>query len=247
MHLHDLYNGKGYPDMVRDWLIWLHSSSARYEGYRGEICFLRGNVSYIYDPQTGERRQSGDFQNRARNANDPDFFKGEVVFPDTAIFVPVISAFYSVGERYAGATLASVRECQQLCRRDIDEGGDYWCTLQRKGCHPIDLRQSVARVESSPFLMTVPEDSELRERFEIPIEAGTYETFCVARALIIKGLAIEGEYRLRFGGYGWGTYRSDSAVDFIVSNEGRRSLETTRPQHPSRVPQRPELLSFDLP
>lgn len=226
MRSEEVYKGMTFSQLLREWLVWLYSNSPSYDGYREEICFLRGNVSYAYDPVTGERKQSDLFQDRARSNVDPDVFKGEVIFPDTGIFVPVISAFYSVGERYYGTTLDTLRSCQNLCRRDIDEGGNYWCSIHKKGCPTaVDLQNEVVRVESPSFQVSVSQDSLLRERFEMPIEPGTYETFCVARVLFIKGLDDDGsEYRLRFGGYGRGNYISDSVVDFVVSSDGRRVL-----------------------
>lgn len=225
MKSEDVYKGMTFSQLLREWLVWLYSNSPSYDGYREEICFLRGNVSYVYDPETGERKQSDLFQDRARSNDDPDVFRGEVIFPDTGIFVPVISAFYSVGERYYGTTLDTLRDCQNLCRRDIDEGGNYWCTIHKKGCQTaVDLREKVVRIESPSFQVSVSQDSLLRERFEMPIEPGTYETFSVARVLFLKGLDGESEYRLRFGGFGRGNYLSDSVVDFVVSSDGRRVL-----------------------
>jgi hypothetical protein len=231
MKENEVYNGMTYSQLLREWLVWLYSSSPSYEGYRGEICFLSGNVSFVYDPKTGRRSQADKYQNKARFKNDPTFFKGDVVFPDTGIFIPVMSAFYSVGETYYGRKLETLRDCQNVCRRDIDEGGDYWCTVQRKGCDPTDLSANVIRIESPSVYITVTEDSLLRDRFEMPIDPGTYETYCVANVLMIKGLpyfakADENlsEYRVHYGGYGRGNYVSNSYVDFIVSSDGRRSL-----------------------
>lgn len=255
-----VFRGMTYSQFLREWLIWLFSSSPSYEGYRDEICFLTGNISYAYNPDTGERKQVEKAQNRARMQDSDDFsdtfFRGEVVFPDTAIFFPVISAFYSVGEKYYGKTLDTLRDCQNVCRRDIDEGGRYWCTIKKKEGDEIDLEKQVVPVESPSVQITVTEDSLLKDRFEMPIAPGTYETFCVAKVLMIKGLPIGdtdndmSEYRLHYGGYGRGAYVSDSYVDIIVSSEGRRALgsqklEERRAKLDLNVPKAPKgLLKF---
>jgi hypothetical protein len=215
-----LFRGMTYSALLREWLIWLHSDSPTYNGYTREICYLHGNLSYVYDRETGLRKRADKFQNRARSRSEDDpveIFRGDIIFDNTPIFVPAKSSFYSVGETYYqdGKKLETIADCQFICRRDFQEGGPTWLTLQKKGCDPVNLSKLLCDVESPSFLMTVTENSPLRERLEMPIEPGTYDTFTTARAALIKSLPA-GEYRLHFGGYGRGAYFSDTVHDFIV-------------------------------
>lgn len=216
----ELFNGLSYADIYREWLIWLHSDSPYYRGYRGEICFLHGNISYFTDTNTNFRKQRDPFQNRARDEED-GIFRGDKIFSDTAIFVPIITSHYSVHETppYDGTTLESIADCLFICRRDMHEGGPMWLTIQKKGCDdPIDLLENACYVESPSFKMTVTKDSPLRNYFEMPIEPGEYDTVTTGYVAMIKNLPA-GEYRLRYGGIGrGGGYSTDSIHDFIVKS-----------------------------
>jgi len=211
----ELFNGMSYSDLLREWLIWLHSDSPTYTGYRGEICYLHGNISYYYDSQTNYRKQADTFENRARNVKDK-IFRGDRIFSDTPIFVPIITAFYSVGETlaYEGRPLESIADCFYVCRRDIHEGGPMWFTIQKKGCPEIDLRNTACYVESA-FKMTVTKNSALKDYFEMPIAPNEYNTVTTGYVVLIRGLP-KGEYRLRHGGVGRRAYSSDAVHDFIV-------------------------------
>ena len=222
-----IFRGMTYGDYLREWVAWLHAEEPFYRGYRSEICYLRGNVSYYYDKDTGIRKQAEEFNNNARNKKDK-IFRGAVVWTDTAIFVPVMAAFYSVGERvgYRGGLLQSVAECQSICRTDINQGGARWCTLEKKGLPKdckLDLKDKVFYYEAPSFKLTVTENSPLREHFEQPIEPGTYDTFTSAYAIMINtsntSYLPAGEYRLRYGGFGRGSYSDDSVQDFIVQSD----------------------------
>ncbi len=211
------FRGMTYGDFLREWLMWLHSSSPIFRGNRHEICYVHGNLSYIYDRETGIRKQAEPFQNRARSRN---IFRGDVIFDDTPIFVPARSSFYSVGEVYYqdNRKLESIADCQYICRRDLNEGGPSWCRVQKIEGDKVkdtNLDQKLCYVETPSFEMTVTQNSPLREHLEMPIKPGTYPTFTAANALMIKSLS-EGKYRLQYGGYGRGNYFSDSMYDFIV-------------------------------
>lgn len=224
-----IFQGLSYGDYVREWFVWLHSDSPFFRGYRGEICYLHGNVSYYYERDTGVRKQAEPFQNSGRDVKT-NVFRGTVIWTTTPIFVPVMAAFYSVGERdpYHGGTLQSIADCQFVCRRDILEGGGIWCTLEKKGavdgngkpCVPIDLSTSVFYYESPSFNLTVTENSPLREHFEIPIQPGSYDSFAAVRAVMLNTSNVDyipdGVYRMRYGGYGRGSYKNDTIQDFIV-------------------------------
>jgi len=221
---HDgIYRGLTYGHYLSEWLKMLHSDSPFYRGYPREICYLSGNNSFVYNKDTGKRKQSEEFQNNARNSDGT--YRGLIVYPDTAIFVPVRCSFYSVGERhfYDGGVLQSIADCQFICRRDINEGVSHYCTLQKKGeDEEVDLFDNVCYFESTMFSLTVTENSPMRESIEIPIEPGTYDTFVAAYGIMLNASddpennLSEGEYRIQYGNIGREGYKSDSVQDLIV-------------------------------
>ena len=134
-----IYRGLTYGHYLSEWLKMLHSDSPFYRGYPREICYLSGNYSFVYDKDTGKRKQSEEFQNKARNRDGT--YRGLIVYPDTAIFVPVHCSFYSVGEShyYNGGVLQSIADCQFVCRRDINEGVSHYCICRKKDMKELDL------------------------------------------------------------------------------------------------------------
>jgi hypothetical protein len=90
-------------------------------------------------------------------------------------------------------------------------------------CEPIDLKGNVFYYEAPSFNLTVSENSPLRSHFEIPIESGTYDTFTAALAVMLNTSNINywpvGVYRLRYGGFGRGSYKNDTVQDLIVQSD----------------------------
>jgi hypothetical protein len=217
-----IYRGLTYGHYLSEWLKMLHSDAPFYRGYPREICYLSGNNSFVVDKDTGQRKQSEEFQNKARNKDGT--FRGLIIYTDTAIFVPVRCSFYSVGETYYydGNVLQTIADCQFVCRRDINEGISHYCNLQKKGHDRIDLFEQVCYFESPSFSLTVTENSPMRESVEMPIAPGTYDTFVAAYGIMLNSsdnadnTLPEGEYRLQYGNVGRGGYKSDSVQDFIV-------------------------------
>lgn len=218
------FRGMTYSDYLREWLITLHSDTPFYRGYPWEICYQFGNNSWYTDKHTGLREQKDKFQNKALGKDK--IFRGNVIWSDTPIFVAVRSSFYSVGERYYynGNVLQTIADCQFVCRRDMLEmGSNFWCTIQKQGCEKVDLKPKVFYYESPSFELTVTENSPIREHLEMYVEPGTNQAFVAAYAIIINtdtGVPPlhlpEGLYRLRYGGYGRGSYLSDTVQDFRV-------------------------------
>ena len=77
--------------------MWLHSSSPIFRGNRHEMCMCMEISTIFSDRETGIRKQSEPFQNRARSRN---------IFGGTSyLMIPLYlsqreSSFYSVGEVY---------------------------------------------------------------------------------------------------------------------------------------------------
>lgn len=223
-----LFRGLTYGDYLEEWVCWLHSSNPYFKGYQREILHARGNLSWYYDEEKGKRIQADEFNNQARDAKNK-VFRGCVIEDNTPIFVPVMAAFYWVGETdmYSGRVLKSVVDCQEICRSHINQPmGNLWCVLQKKteDGQPIceqELDGELIYCETTPFRLTVAEDNPFKEHFEMAIQPGNYEAFAAAKALMLNtsesSKLEKGYYRLRYGGFGAESYMDDSVLDFIVN------------------------------
>ena len=184
----EIFRGMSYGDYLREWLIWLHSDSPIYRGHRHEICYAHGNLDFIYDRETGRRKQADLFQNGARSEK---IFRGDVIFEDTPVFVPARSTFYSVGEVYYqdNRKLEGIADCQDPMQKRSARGRYFWCTIRKDGCDEVDLTGLLSYIETPSFEMRVAEKSPLRDYFEMPIKPGTYPTFSAGKSLDDKAFA----------------------------------------------------------
>ena len=87
------YKGLSYGDLVAIRANWLFSESPDYQ-YQSDILHLHGNMHY----SSGQAAQADDFYDRRGDLE-------ERITPDTAIFVPVMTATYVIGDKYEGLTL----------------------------------------------------------------------------------------------------------------------------------------------
>lgn len=214
----ETYRGLTYSDYLTEWLRFYHSDYAYFRGYPGEILYLEGNNSYVTDSNTGTRKQSAEFLNNARNSDGTN--RGQMIFNDTAIFVPVMNTFYSVTESYEGNALQSLADCQYVCRRDANETQSLYCELIPKNGEIVDLFSQIYYFESSCPNLVVTENNSFRNRIEMPINPGVYDTFIASYAIMLNTSGTSylqpGDYRLRFGGIGRGYYKTNTVQDFTV-------------------------------
>ena len=189
-----IFRGMTLGEWLREWTLWLHSEDPNFGGQKGEFLFTRGNISYVYDKETGLRKKSENFHNKARGADG--VFRGEVIFDDTPIWVNILSSFYSVGEYYEAKNLDTLTDVRSICREEMYTSGPCWLTLEKKGIEgKIDLIDKICLIESPSFQLTVPEKSALREYFQVPINPGSYDTVTIANIAFFESLP-PGEYRL---------------------------------------------------
>lgn len=250
------FRGLTYGDHLAEWVKWLVSESPTYEGSPNEVLYLHGNVSYLHDRTTGARLQTVPFEN---NTSVNGVFCGSVIYSNTPIFIPILSSSYSVGERYYddGRLIQTMNDCKFICRRDIYNSGPFWCTLEKADWDkPLDLSKWVHYYESPSFTLNVSEYSPLKDRFETPWQAGQYEAFAAALAIMLntslenKNWLEEGRYRLRFGGYGRNNYSTDAVQDLVVEataggmvdgtkSDQRYVKNTSAPTLPNTLPRLP--------
>jgi hypothetical protein len=93
-------------------------------------------------------------------------------------------------------------------------------------------------MESPLFRLIVSERSKFKDKLEEPFETGIFDAVTGGYFLLIKGLP-KGEYRLRFGGKGKGSYITDSIYDITILGQTqsiRGSWGGLKKSVPVRVP-----------
>jgi hypothetical protein len=212
------YRGLTYSNYLTEWLRFYHGDYAFFRGDPGEILYLEGNNHYVTDSNTGIRRQSSEFLNNARNVDGTN--RGQMILNDTAIFVPIMNSFYSVTESYEGNVLQTLADCQYICRRDTNETQSLYCTLTSEDGETVDLFDEIYYFESSCPNLMVAENNTFRNRIEMTINPGVYDSFIASYAIMLNTSGTShlqpGNYRLRFGGIGRGYYKTNTVQDFTV-------------------------------
>ena len=168
------------------------------------------------------------------------------IFQGTAILVPVICAFYRIGDYYEGSRIEDEGGLRNAVFRTLGAGSNIWarCKYQddpKKKSYPSyplpvqDLRSYY--MESPLFRLFVSERSKLKDGLDEPFEAGVFDAVTGGYFLLLKSL-LPGAYRIRFGGKGKGSYLTDSIYDITVSKAQRQSIRGAWEGKQSDVPDR---------
>jgi hypothetical protein len=210
------FRGLSYGQWSSIWCNWLLSEDP--DEYRGGILFLRGNVNY--GPVGGVKGaprliHPRDYYNRTGK-------KGKTVFVNTPIFFPVLNALMSKGDIYDGKLLGTESDLRSAANRDIEEGGLMWATVSNS---PHGTPRNIVKnlnhylIESPLFSLSIPKRSRLRNKMENATKFGIHPSVTVGYYILAIFL-IPGTYRLQFGGYGKGEYRTDARYDIkIIPNQ----------------------------
>jgi hypothetical protein len=218
------YNGLSYGDLVAIRANWLFSESPDYQ-YQSDILHLHGNMRY----SIGQAGAQDDFYDRRGDLE-------ERITTDTAIFVPVMSATYVMGDKYEGLTLDDEVQLRRAARTDIRLGGGLWATIQpdpknkpkQQPTNPTPIMKGDIKkymIESPLIKLKVSERNPFLPHLEVPLEPGEHDAVVVGYFLLIEGLPV-GRYRIQFGGKGRGDYRTDAVYDILV--DGDKPINTTQ-------------------
>jgi len=216
----EIFYGLSYGEWVMSWSNWLLSENPDYqEG--ADVLFLRGNIDYKSDQYGARFKEPGKFFNKMRD-------NGEVIFKDTAVFIPIVTAMYSKNERYEGRVLEDEVSYRYAGRKDIRQGGRMWLAIKalNDDGEPLKGKKFEKVVpdlgefyfESPKFLLSVDRDSRLKEKFEYPLRPGEYEAVQVGYFVMLRCLPV-GRWRLAFGGKGRGEYYTNAVYDIRVLDE----------------------------
>jgi hypothetical protein len=193
------------------WDNWLLSEDPD-STVRKDILFLRGNLDYTSVTSNNDFPRFSD-SSAALIKTDQNT---EMIFENTAILIPVLTAQYSVGDIYDGKKLDNEYEIRDAVNRDSDESLRIWATIthnRRKSRIVNDLNRY--RIESPLFHLSIASNSRLRLGTQDAVKPGLYDTVVGGFFVIIRSLP-RGKYRLEFGGNGRGNYSTNSVYDIAV-------------------------------
>ncbi|MGH9977698.1 MAG: hypothetical protein ACRD8Z_17970 [Nitrososphaeraceae archaeon] len=245
------YKGLSYGNLIATWTNWLFSSEVDYSEAT-DILFLRGSVGTYETTTTSKITSNGtgtSTGNKIQSTIDTKFLNQTdenslVIFRGTAIFVPVICAFYKLGDYFEGCRIEDEVGLRNAVFRTVGAGNNMWakCRYQNDpiedGYHiPSAPDLSAHYMESPLFKLFVSERSKLKDKLDEPLEAGVYDAVTGGYFLLLKNLG-GGDYRLRFGGKGKGNYLTDSIYDITISNTESQSIREAGLKVKSDIPKR---------
>jgi hypothetical protein len=225
------FNGMSYGEWAAVWNSWLVSSKPIYDG--GRMLFLRGNIDY----RPAGKQKSGPRFLDSRACYDRTGSKGENIFEGTAIFVPVITASWSISNIYDGRLIENEQELRYFVNKDLDEGGTMWAKIMNHDSRESsmivkDIRNY--RFESSVFKLRIPRDSLLNSKMEEYVKPGIHETVVGGYFLLLKSLPLS-RYRIAFGGKGRGPYYTKAIYDISVLKKPRDKIRDVSATVRSRI------------
>ena len=215
----DTFGGRTYSDWIEQWSNYLVSSSVDYNSGE-QILFLRGNLDYEEDKSGKRFIKPGKFLDKTGSL-------GETIYNNTAVFIPIMTAMFSLNDPHESIQLLDEGGLRYAVRRDISEGGEMW--LRYKDSSPSSAFQTVVTniqdyyFETPVFTLRVSSENPLLTKFESPTDPGDYETVQGGYFVIVKNLT-PGKYRFHFGGHGRGYYYTDAVYDINVQSSKSRDL-----------------------
>jgi hypothetical protein len=207
------FRGMSYGQWATVWDNWLMSEDPD-SNVRKDILFLRGNLDYS---PVGVGHKNPRFM-RHNSILDRSGKYGESIFSNTAVFIPVLTSRYSLGDIYDGRRITDKVGLRDAVNTDTDESLKIWAVitnLKNQKSSPIvdDLHEF--RLESPAYKLTIATKGKLRNKTEFFTKPGIYDSIVAGFFLLIRRLPV-GRYRLRFGGEGRGKYHTDSMYDLSV-------------------------------
>jgi hypothetical protein len=212
-----VFRGLTYGQWVAVWSNQLFSEKPDIVYREGKsVAFLRGNVEYAYQKQEDPEKEIFSLLTQEYKIR---------ILEDTAIFVPVISTMFVLGDEYQGQVMNDELSMRITARRDTVNGGEVGVQIRKKpenNAHKLVNNLNEYYVESSLFPLSVSEGSLYRNTVETPIASGQYQALVAGIFVIISSLK-KGTYRLSFYGRGVGKYLTKSVYDIEVV-EGKESI-----------------------
>jgi hypothetical protein len=214
------FKGMSYGDWISIWANWLWSADPDYDG--GDMLLLRGNINYgpvggiVGGPRFTDRK----------TYYDRTGYKGETINKKTGILIPILTSQLNIGCIFDGKKITSSEKLRYYLNKDIDRMNSLWATiLINRDKRPKKIVKNIKefRVQSSLFKFTMPSNSVLNARGEVPQEFGEFESIVGGYFIILRSL-IPSSYRIVFGGSGPGTYYTNAIYDIRVEGSKNEHL-----------------------
>jgi hypothetical protein len=211
------FKGMSYSDWTSIWANWLWSADPdNYDG--GDMLFLRGNINY---------GPVGGIVGAPRFTDTKSFYdrtgdNGEKINEKTGILVPILTSQLNIGSIFDGKKISSREKLRYYVNKDIDRMYSAWATILHNGDKkPVKIVTNMRafKVQSQVFKFSIPNDSLLNTKSEMPEEVGEYDSIVGGYFIILRTLP-PSSYRIVFGGKGPGTYYTNAVYDIKV--EGRK-------------------------
>jgi hypothetical protein len=208
----DVFEGRGYSDLLQEWANWLVSSTPDYQSSES-VLFLRGDLDY-YTEEGG--RQSMESKGLLK--------LDQTIYKNTLVFIPVMTAMYTLNEIYEGKQLLDEASLRYAVRKDTSMSPKVWLRYEtsKSTTYTKVLQNQPMKdfyFETPKFILSVKSDSPFREKFEYPLAADNYEAVAGGYCVALRILDSDRTYRFHFGGFGRGSYRTDVFYDISVLNE----------------------------
>lgn len=239
------FRGMSYGDWIEIWSNWLFSGFPNYVADE-DILFCRGFLEFAgspYDitqqqyivetPRGGDGKPTRDIirttERRLLLNKDKDC---EVDLSDrvptgTAIFVPLLTAMYSIGNKYEGRTLDNEFDVRRAVMKDTYESREVFFKVRK----PESSRPKIKlvpdyRFETRLFTIRISESSPFIGYQREEIQPGDYESVAGGYFVIMSDLP-EGNYTIEFGGKGRDGYRTRTVHRIEVLGERRDLTKDT--------------------
>jgi hypothetical protein len=216
-----VFRGLTYSQWVAVWYNNLLSvePDVVYRGGNG-MAFLRGNVQY----QTTAYQKGVDSKQEAFYSSIKE--RRIMIQQDTAVFVPVITTQFLIGDEYQGVVLNDELALRAAARRDTVNGGQIAARIKK---YDSDTMTRLVRkrdlndfyIETPLFPVTVPKGSTYIGTRGTTIASGVYQAL-VAGIFVILNNFQKGLYRIAFSGRGVGNYLTKSEYDLRVYEDRAR-------------------------
>jgi hypothetical protein len=222
----DTFAGKSYSEWIIDWNRWLVSADISSD-IQGTVCFTHGNLNYQYD-SAGSARIMNPIQETYNRINE----NGILVSKSTGILFPIITSTRMAGFRdYGGEVLWTELDLKNASKNDIAQGGLYYLNVSEKKAGYTLNHLDQYNFQTPLYDLEVSERNPFLEKFEVPIEPGTYKAV-TSGIFVIFQFKTAGTYFVAFGGDGVGTYKTRAVYSFTIleskdEGDAPRSTVTT--------------------
>ena len=157
------FQGLTYGDLIVSWNNWLMSDDPDNLMVE-DILFLRGNIGYHKDPCS---------------LYGPRAVKARA---GTAIFIPIISTLYRIGNLYDGDLITNEYGLRRAVFEHVNAAGPIWATIQNIGdpCQPghrIVRNLAKFRFQTPIFDLRISERNPFLDKMDTPLTPGEYKAF----------------------------------------------------------------------